>query len=216
MPDIEGLLGRITRGELEQLRTLRPDGFLPGSLVSAIDRAAGGPGEGRGYYVAAKPAVRREFIAYVLRPDVAKAVAAPMPSAPGTAASGPAAAGAGLHDESSLTRLPRMPGRRGTVTPDVSTKETRMPDIHSMIRALSPEARARILESGPGAELHRGLRDAIDEAAGGPGEGRGYYVVDGHLDPEEQRRYVLRADVTEALFGQTAGRNQTAWAGLHV
>ena len=59
MPDIEGLLGRLTEGELEQLRTLRPDRFLPGSLVSAIDRAAGGPGEGRGYYVAAKPVVRR-------------------------------------------------------------------------------------------------------------------------------------------------------------
>ncbi len=94
MSDIEGLLGRLTQGELEQLRALRPDGFLPGSLVSAIDRASGGPGEGRGYYVLAKPVVPREFIAYVLRPDVAGAVASLSSSGAGTAASGPTAAGA--------------------------------------------------------------------------------------------------------------------------
>jgi hypothetical protein len=112
MPDIEGLLGRLTQGELEQLRTLRPDGFLPGSLTRAIDRAAGGPWEGRGYYVAAKPVVRREFIAYVLRPDVAKAVAAPTPSGSGTAAPGPAAAGARWNDESDPAALPSDAGAR--------------------------------------------------------------------------------------------------------
>ena len=112
MPDVEGLLGRLTQGELERLRTLRADGFLPGSLVSAIDRAAGGPGEGRGYYVAAKPAVRREFIAYVLRPDVAKALAAPTPSASGVAASGSALAGAGLIDDSDPAGRPPDAGAR--------------------------------------------------------------------------------------------------------
>lgn len=115
MPDIEGLLGRLTQGELEQLRTLRPNGFLPGSLVSAIDRAAGGPGEGRGYYVAAKPVVRREFIAYVLRPDVAKAVAAPTPSG-----SGIAAAGVGWNDESDPAALPADDGGRRRSRPGPS------------------------------------------------------------------------------------------------
>ena len=120
MPDIEGLLGRLTEGELEQLRTLRPDGFLPGSLVSAIDRAAGGPGEGRGYYVAAKPVVRREFIAYVLRPDVAKAVAATSPSGSGTAGSGPAAGGTGWNDESDRVALPADAGARRRSRPGPS------------------------------------------------------------------------------------------------
>lgn len=115
MPDIEGLLGRLTQGELEQLRTLRPDGFLPGSLVSAIDRAAGGPGEGRGYYVLAKPVVRREFIAYVLRPDVARAVVPLTPS--DAAASGPGAAVAGWHDGPNATGSRRTPGRWKTGTP---------------------------------------------------------------------------------------------------
>lgn len=110
MSDIAALLGRLTEGELEQLRTLRPDGLLPGSLVSAIDRAAGGPGEGRGYYVLAKPVVPREFIAYVLRADVAKAVASLPPSGSGTAASAPAAAGAGSHGGPTPAGSRRTPG----------------------------------------------------------------------------------------------------------
>lgn len=124
MPDIEGLLGRLTPGELEQLRTLRPDGFLPGSLVSAIDRAAGGPGEGRGYYVLAKPVVRREFIAYVLRPDVARAVVPVTPSGPDTAASGPGAV-ASWHDGPDTTGSRRTPGRESGL-PDGSARETPM------------------------------------------------------------------------------------------
>lgn len=120
MPDIEGLLGRLTEGELERLRTLRPDGFLPGSLVSAIDRAAGGPGEGRGYYVAAKPVVRREFIAYVLRPDVAKAVAPLSPPGSDTTASGPEIAGAGWNDQLDGATLPIAAGVRRRSRPEPS------------------------------------------------------------------------------------------------
>jgi hypothetical protein len=120
MPDVEGLLGRLTQGELERLRTLRADGLLPGSLVSAIDRAAGGPGEGRGYYVAAKPAVRREFIAYVLRQDVAKALAAPTQSGSGVAASGSALAGADLTDDSDPAGRPAVAGSRHRSRPGPS------------------------------------------------------------------------------------------------
>lgn len=122
MPDIEGLIGRLTEVELERLRALRPDGLLPGSLVSAIDRAAGGPGEGRGYYVAAKPVVRREFIAFVLRADVAEAVATPSPRGSGTAASGPGPAGAGWNDQPDRAADPVDGGARRRFRPGPSRR----------------------------------------------------------------------------------------------
>lgn len=51
MADIAALLGRLALDELEELRALGPQGYLPRHLVSALDNAAGGPGAGRGYYV---------------------------------------------------------------------------------------------------------------------------------------------------------------------
>ena len=44
------------------------------------------------------------------------------------------------------------------------------------------------------------MLDAIDRAAGGPGEGRGYYIVRGSLEPLERRNYYLREDVADAIF----------------
>jgi hypothetical protein len=51
MANIAQVLGRLTPDELDELRTLGPQGHLPRYLVDALDRAAGGTGAGRGYYV---------------------------------------------------------------------------------------------------------------------------------------------------------------------
>jgi hypothetical protein len=75
-----------------------------------------------------------------------------------------------------------------------------MPDIHGMISSLLPEDLALLQDRGPDSPLDQGLIDAIDRAAGGPGEGRGYYVVRGSLQPLEHRSYFLREDVAAALF----------------
>ncbi|WP_066287765.1 hypothetical protein [Arthrobacter sp. B6] len=51
MANIAEILGRLTPEELDVLRGLGPQGHLTKPLVEALDRAAGGPGAGRGYYV---------------------------------------------------------------------------------------------------------------------------------------------------------------------
>lgn len=51
MADIAAVLGRLAQNELEELRALGPQGYLPRHLIFALDNAAGGPGAGRGYYV---------------------------------------------------------------------------------------------------------------------------------------------------------------------
>jgi hypothetical protein len=75
-----------------------------------------------------------------------------------------------------------------------------MPDIQGLISSLLPEDLAVLQERGPDQLLDRDMLDAIDRAAGGPGEGRGYYIVRGSLDPLERRQYYLRDDVVAALF----------------
>jgi hypothetical protein len=75
-----------------------------------------------------------------------------------------------------------------------------MTDIQGLIGSLRPEDLAVLQERGPGQLLGRDMLDAIDRAAGGPGEGRGYYVVRGSLEPLERRQYYLRDDVVAALF----------------
>lgn len=51
MANIAEVLGRLTPEERDELRGLGPQGHLPRHLVDALDRAAGGAGSGRGYYV---------------------------------------------------------------------------------------------------------------------------------------------------------------------
>lgn len=51
MADIAAVLGRLTPQELDGLRALGPQGHLTREFIDALDRAAGGPGAGRGYYV---------------------------------------------------------------------------------------------------------------------------------------------------------------------
>ncbi|XAS66981.1 hypothetical protein V3C33_16145 [Micrococcaceae bacterium Sec5.7] len=75
-----------------------------------------------------------------------------------------------------------------------------MPDIQGLISSLLPEDLALLQQHGPNNLLERAMIDAIDRAAGGPGEGRGYYIVRGSLEPSERRNYYLREDVAAALF----------------
>lgn len=75
-----------------------------------------------------------------------------------------------------------------------------MTDIQGLISSLQPEDLAVLQERGPAQLLDRDMLDAIDRAAGGPGEGRGYYVVRGSLEPLERRQYHLRDDVVAAIF----------------
>ncbi len=51
MADIAAVLGGLTPEEVQGLRACGPAGHLPRDLTDALDRAAGGPGSGRGYYV---------------------------------------------------------------------------------------------------------------------------------------------------------------------
>ncbi|MDV8147853.1 hypothetical protein [Arthrobacter sp. B10-11] len=51
MADIAAVLGRLSPEELDELREIGPQGHLTRRLVDALDRAAGGSGAGRGYYV---------------------------------------------------------------------------------------------------------------------------------------------------------------------
>ncbi|WP_247047309.1 hypothetical protein [Arthrobacter rhizosphaerae] len=75
-----------------------------------------------------------------------------------------------------------------------------MTDIPKLIDSLAPEELAALQDRGPDQWLDAAMIDALDKAAGGPGEGRGYYVVRGSLEPTERRHYVLRHDVVAAVF----------------
>jgi hypothetical protein len=74
-----------------------------------------------------------------------------------------------------------------------------MCDIPGLIRSLQSHELEQLKQRGLDGELEAHLIDAIDRAAGGPGEGRGYYVVRGHLEPVELRTYYLREDVAAAV-----------------
>ena len=71
MANIADVLGRLTPEERDELRGLGPQGHLPRHLVDALDRAAGGSGSGRGYYVANGTVNATGGPLLVLRSDVA-------------------------------------------------------------------------------------------------------------------------------------------------
>lgn len=84
-----------------------------------------------------------------------------------------------------------------------------MTNIHGLINSLLPEDLALLQERGPDHRLDRDMLDAIDRAAGGPGEGRGYYIVGGSLIPEDHREYYLRDDVSAAIFAPSTLQGAT-------
>jgi hypothetical protein len=79
-----------------------------------------------------------------------------------------------------------------------------MTDIPGLINSLAPEVLAALHERGPDQQLDGDTLDAFDRAAGGPGEGRGYYIVRGSLTPLERRNYFLRDDVAAAIFAPSS------------
>jgi hypothetical protein len=71
MADIEAVLRRLTSEELEELTATGQHGHLPRRLIDALDRAAGGPGAGRGYYVPSGSVSDTGGPHMILRNDVA-------------------------------------------------------------------------------------------------------------------------------------------------
>jgi hypothetical protein len=71
MADIAAVLGRLTPEELDGLRAVGPQGYLTRPLTEALDRAAGGPGAGRGYYVPSGSVSPTGGPHLILRSDVA-------------------------------------------------------------------------------------------------------------------------------------------------
>lgn len=71
MADIEAVLRRLTSEEFEQLIAAGPHGHLSRHLLDALDRAAGGPGAGRGYYVPSGSVSDTGGPHMILRNDVA-------------------------------------------------------------------------------------------------------------------------------------------------
>ncbi|MDQ0661992.1 hypothetical protein QFZ35_000490 [Arthrobacter ulcerisalmonis] len=72
MANIAEVLGRLTPEEVDELRSIGAQGHLPRHLVDALDRAAGGTGSGRGYYVANGNVSATGGPLLVLRSDVSR------------------------------------------------------------------------------------------------------------------------------------------------
>ncbi|MCU1518292.1 MAG: hypothetical protein JWQ75_3013 [Pseudarthrobacter sp.] len=91
MANIAEILDRLTAEELDGLRGLGPQGHLTKLLVEALDRAAGGAGSGRGYYVPTGSVSETGGPHLVLRSDVSAWLFGTTPQVPHTGASDPAA-----------------------------------------------------------------------------------------------------------------------------
>lgn len=76
-----------------------------------------------------------------------------------------------------------------------------MTDVKGVVRGLAPHEIDELHSLGPAGPLTPRLMHAIDRAAGGPGEGRGYYVYGHRADADRPRPFVLREDVCDELFG---------------
>ncbi|MDR6504632.1 hypothetical protein [Arthrobacter oryzae] len=96
MADIAAVLGRLTPEELDELRAIGPQGHLTRQLVDALDRAAGGSGSGRGYYVPTGSVSATGGPHLVLRSDVSAWLFGAAPQIPhGEAADSASGASAG-------------------------------------------------------------------------------------------------------------------------
>lgn len=54
MKDVAGLIDKLSTEEIREITSSGAQGALTQAALSALDRAAGGPGMGRGYYVSAE------------------------------------------------------------------------------------------------------------------------------------------------------------------
>lgn len=102
-----------------------------------------------------------------------------------------------------------------------------MAQIDVVLAGLTTDELEAIRAVGPKGHLGRHLIAAIDRAAGGPGAGRGFYVLDGTVDGNGGQFYILRNDVSDRIFhpqsDHTASSNEAAdhkvcrqdWRALH-
>ncbi|KRE64944.1 hypothetical protein ASG92_18280 [Arthrobacter sp. Soil736] len=74
MADINAVLAGLTFDELEEIKALGPKGHLGRHLIAALDRAAGGPDAGRGFYVLDGTVNGNGGQFHVLRNDVSERV----------------------------------------------------------------------------------------------------------------------------------------------
>ena len=75
-----------------------------------------------------------------------------------------------------------------------------MVEINTVLAGLAAEELAEIKALGPKGHLDRTLIDALDRAAGGPGAGRGLYVLDGTVNGNGGQHHILRSDLSERIF----------------
>ena len=75
-----------------------------------------------------------------------------------------------------------------------------MAEINAVLAGLTVEELEEIKALGPKGHLGRHLIDAFDRAAGGPDAGRGFYVLDGTVNPNGGQVRILRNDVRDRIF----------------
>jgi hypothetical protein len=75
-----------------------------------------------------------------------------------------------------------------------------MTEINAVLAGLMAEELMEIKELGPKGHLGRHLIEALDRAAGGPGAGRGLYVLDGTVNSNGGQNHILRSDLSEHIF----------------
>lgn len=128
MADIDAVLGRLAPEELDELRALGPQGHLTRQLIDALDRAAGGSGAGRGYYVPTGSVSATGGPHLVLRSDVSAWLFGAAPQIPHEQDSGAVQAGTDWSelrpgDKVSIVRGNRVTasGIVDTMTEDAST-----------------------------------------------------------------------------------------------
>jgi hypothetical protein len=85
-----------------------------------------------------------------------------------------------------------------------------MADIAAVLGRLAPNELEELRERGPRGQLSRQLVEALDRAAGGPGQGRGFYVPTGSVSATGSPHQILRSDVAAWLFGAPAPITQRA------
>jgi hypothetical protein len=74
MKDVAGLIDKLSPDEIREITESGPHGALSQAALNALDRAAGGPGMGHGYYVSAGTVDDAGTPEFVLHSTVAAAL----------------------------------------------------------------------------------------------------------------------------------------------
>ena len=74
MKDATEMVEKLSSEEISEIRAAGPGGVLTQAALNALDRAAGGPGLGHGYYVSAGTVDENGTPEFVLHSSVADAI----------------------------------------------------------------------------------------------------------------------------------------------